>query len=285
MTPTEKRKKLRAVLAGPKIVSPATVFDALSARIAESVGYEFGLLSGSVCAATTLAAPDMALQTLTEFADQVRLVTRAGNLSVFVDADQGYGNALNAMRTVEELEHAGLAGLALEDLYMPSRFGTDGSDEMISIEEMTGKLRAALAARRDPELVIVARTAAAKLEKMDSLVARVRAYAAAGVDGIFITGLKTLEQLDAARAAVKLPIVVGTALHLKREDLAARGVRFCLQGHGVVAGMAKAMRDIYTHMHNGGEVAEIRSRFATPEEMDRWLGAQNYARLREEFLQ
>ena len=103
MNATEKRNKLRAVLAGPRLVSPATVFDALSARVAESVGYEFGILSGSVCAATVLAAPDLALQTLTEFADQVRRITRVSNIAVFTDADQGYGNALNVRRTVEEL--------------------------------------------------------------------------------------------------------------------------------------------------------------------------------------
>lgn len=135
MTPGEKRERLRAILAGPKCLSPATVFDALSARIAESVGYETGILSGSVCAATMLAAPDIAVQTLTEFADQVRRITRASGLSLFVDADQGYGNALNAMRAVEELEHAGLAGLSIEDLVMPARFGAGGADELISIDE------------------------------------------------------------------------------------------------------------------------------------------------------
>ncbi len=283
MTPTEKRQRFRAVLAGPRIMSPATVFDALSARVAESVGYELGILSGSVCAATTIAAPDIALQTLSEFADQVRRVTRYSNLSIFVDADQGYGNALNVMRTVQELEHAGLAGLAIEDLVMPSRFGTD-AEELVSVEEMTGKLRAALSARRDPQLLIAARTAAVKIEKIDDVVARVRAYAATGVDAIFVTALKQLEHLDAIRAAIKLPIIVGTALHLKREDLAARGVRFCLQGHSAVAGTVKALRDIYSHLHNGGAPAELKPRLATPEEMSRLLGEDNFKKLRDEFL-
>src|SRR5262249_35266043 len=191
MNASEKRKRFRAVLTGQRCMSPATVFDALSARVAESVGYELGILSGSVSAATVVAAPDLVLQTLTEFADQVRRITRVSNLSLFVDADQGYGNALNVMRTVEELEHAGLAGLAIEDLVMPSRFGST-SDELISIEEMKGKLRAALAARRDPSLIITARTASVRIEKIDNVVARVKAYATTGVDAIFITGLKKL---------------------------------------------------------------------------------------------
>lgn len=283
MTPGEKRKRLRAILAGPVCRSPATVFDALSARIAESVGYEIGILSGSVCASTMLAGPDMALQTLTEFADQVRRVTRASDLSLFVDADQGYGNALNVMRTVEELEHAGLAGLAIEDLVMPARFGAT-TDELISIDEMKGKLRAALAARRDPLLVIAARTASVRIEKIDSVLARVRAYAATGVDAIFVTGLTKLEDLDAIRAAVTLPIILGSAPGLKREDLAARGIRFCLQGHAVVAAAAKAMRDTYAHLLGGGAPADLKPRIASPEEMARYIGAENYGKWRKEFL-
>jgi carboxyvinyl-carboxyphosphonate phosphorylmutase len=284
MTPGDKRKKLRAILAGPKCLSPATVFDALSARIAESVGYEIGILSGSVCAATMLAAPDIAVQTLTEFADQVRRITRAGNLSLFVDADQGYGNALNVMRTVEELEHAGLAGLAIEDLVMPARFGAGGVDELISIDEMKGKLRAALSARRDPLLLIAARTASVRIEKIDSVVARVRAYAATGVDAIFVTSLKKLEDLDAIRAAVTLPIILGSAPDLKRDDLAARGVRFCLVGHSVVAASAKAMRDTYAHLYAGGAPADLKSKIASPEEMARYIGAETYKKWREEYL-
>lgn len=284
MTPGEKRKRLRAILGGLKCMSPATVFDALSARIAESVGYEIGILSGSVCAATMLAAPDLALQTLTEFADQVRRITRASDLSLFVDADQGYGNALNVMRTVEELEHAGLAGLAIEDLVMPARFGAGGVDELVSTGEMLGKLRAALAARRDPLLLIAARTASVRMEKIDSVVARVRAYAATGVDAIFVTGLKKLEDLDAIRAAVTLPIIIGTAPGLKREDLAARGVRFCLQGHAAVAATAKALRDTYAHLFGGGAPADLKSRIATPEEMARYIGVETYTTWREEYL-
>lgn len=284
MRPTEKRSRLRTILNGPKCISPATVFDALSARVAESVGYETGILSGSVCAATVLAVPDLVLQTLTEFADQVRRITRASDLSLFVDADHGYGNALNAMRTVEELEHAGVAGLSIEDLVMPARFGAQGASELVSVDEMKGKLRAALSARRDPLLLIVARTASLKVDNIESVVARARAYAATGVDALFITGLKKLEDLDAIRAAVGLPIIVGTAPGLNRDDLAARGVRFCLQGHAAVAAAVKALRDTYAHLYAGGTPGDLRSGIATPEEMDRLLGGENYRRWRGEYL-
>jgi len=283
MTPTEKRQRFRAVLAGPRCLSPATVFDALSARVAESVGYELGILSGSVCAAIVLAAPDLAVHTLTEFADQVRRIMRYSNLSLFVDADQGYGNALNVMRTVEELEHAGLSGLAIEDLVMPARFGSTG-DELISIDEMKGKLRAALQARRDPSLVITARTASVRIENIENVVARVKAYASTGVDAVFVTGLKKLDHLDAIHAAIRVPIILGTAPNLTREEVEARGVRFHLQGHPAVAAVVKALRDTYAHLYAGGAPADLKSRIATPEEMERLMGNDTYRKWQLEYL-
>ena len=284
MTPTDKRKRLRAILNGSECLSPATVFDALSARVAEAAGFECGILSGSVCAATVLGAPDLALQTLTEFAAQVRTITRASSLSVFVDADQGYGNALNVMRTVEELEHAGLAGLAIEDLVMPSRFAAGGANELVSVPEMLGKLRAALAARRDPSLVIVARTASVRIEPIEKVVERVRAYAGSGVDAVFITGLQKLEDLDVIRVAVTLPIILGTTPRLKRADLAARGIRFHLQGHAALAAMAKALHDTYTHFRAGGDADGLKPVLATPEEMARLLGVVDHERWRDAYL-
>src|SRR4029079_19152642 len=137
MNYTERRKRLRRIFAGNECQSPASVFDALSARVAESVGYEIGMLAGSTASSTTLGAPDLIVLTMTEFADQVRRITRASTLSLIVDADHGYGNALNVMRTVEELEHAGVSGMSIEDTALPTRYGQgEGTDELISIDEM-----------------------------------------------------------------------------------------------------------------------------------------------------
>jgi carboxyvinyl-carboxyphosphonate phosphorylmutase len=283
MTATEKRRRLRAVLAGPVCVTPATVYDALSARVAESVGFEVGVLSGSVCSATVLAAPDIALQTLTEFADQVRRITRATNLSLVLDADHGYGNALNVMRTVEELEHAGTSALMVEDAVTPHRFGAAGL-EVISMQEMTGKLRAALRARQDPSLVVIGRIAALKVEDERRAAERAKAYEATGVDALFITGMQRMEEFDAIRAAVKLPIVSGTAPALKRADLEARGVRLMLQGHLPVAAAARALKQVYEHLHRGGTAADLKSQVATPEEMDRYTGAAEYRERQRRYL-
>lgn len=283
MTATEKRQRLRAVLAGNVCVSPVTVFDALSARVAQSVGHQVGILSGSVSGNTLLAVPDLMLQTLTEFAEQVRRITRVSELSLVLDADNGFGNALNVMRCVEELEHAGTAALMIEDVAMPQRFGAAGL-EVVSTDEMVGKLRAALAARQDPSLVIFARTAALKAEDAGRVAARARAYAATGVDGIFISGLTNLEAFDAIRAATSLPIVLGSVPHVKREDLVARGVRLLLQGHQPVAAVVKTLREVYTHFYDGGAPADLKATIASPEEMAAVTGGARYEAWMREFL-
>src|SRR4029434_1971217 len=121
----------RAVLQGSKCLSPASVFDPLSARIAESVGYEVAMLAGSVASNSTLAAPDLIVLTLTEFADQIRRITRASRLPLLVDADHGYGNALNVMRTVWELDHAGVSCMSIEDTAVPTPFGQAESRDRV----------------------------------------------------------------------------------------------------------------------------------------------------------
>ena len=287
MNYSEQRKKFRAVLAGTKCLSPASVFDPLSARIAESVGYEIGMLAGSVASNSTLAAPDLIVLTLTEFADQIRRIMRASRLPLLVDADHGYGNALNVMRTVWELDHAGVSCMSIEDPSLPLRFGQgEGVDELISKEEMVGKLRAAVEARGNSDVLIAGRTAALKVEGVEGTVARVKAYAATGVDAIFVVGLETLDQLSAIQAAAgKLPIIIGSApASLKREDLAARGARVLLQGHQPIAAAAKALREVYEHLHKGGAPADLKDKIITAKEMDALTSGDAHKRWIKDYL-
>ena len=282
--PTEQRQRLRAVLAGDQCLTPASVYDALSARIAESVGYEIGMLAGSVSANTVLAAPDLIVITLTEFADQVRRIMRYNSLSLMTDADHGYGNALNVMRTIEELEHAGVSGMSIEDTVLPTPFGQT-KESLISLEEGEGKMKAAVAARRDPSLVIAGRSSALKIEGLESALDRFKAYEQAGVDAVFVIGLEKMEQLDAIRTAVKLPLIVGTAPPaLKREDLAARGVRILLQGHAPVAAVAKTLFETYTHLHSGGSVGELKDKLASADEMECYTAGAQYKQWQKDFL-
>ena len=284
MRHTDLRLRARAILKGSECVSPASVYDALSARVAASVGFEVGLLSGSVSAATVLGAPDIVVQTLTEFADQIRRVVRAADLSVLVDADHGYGNALNVMRTVEETEHAGVSVLGLEDVAQPARFGATAT-ELVSIPEMVGKLRAALAARSDPALVIAARTAAPKVEGIEGTVARAKAYAAAGVDAIFVVGFEDLAVIEAVHAAVDLPLIIGSGKgSTDRKRLQALGARILLQGHQPMAAVVKALRETYEHLYHGGAPAELKGRIASSEEMDRVTLRDEYTRRQHAYL-
>jgi carboxyvinyl-carboxyphosphonate phosphorylmutase len=286
MNHTEQRKRLRAVFAGTKCLSPASVYDALSARVAESVGYEIGMLAGSVASNTTLAAPDLIVLTLTEFADQVRRIMRASRLSLIVDADHGYGNALNVMRTVEELEHSGVSGMSIEDTALPIRFGqAEGADELISTAEMVGKLKAAVAARRDPSTVILGRTAALKAEDTPRTVARAKAYAACGVDAIFLVGVEAVDQVKAVHDAVRLPIMVGSApASLKREDLAAAGARVLLQGHQPVPAAIKALKEVYSHLYKGGAPADLKDKLAPAADMEKLIGGELYKKWQKDYL-
>src|SRR6266404_2964789 len=157
---TDRRRRFRALLAGERCIHPGSVFDPISARIAEDLGFELGMFAGSTASLTVLGAPDLIVLTLTEFAAQAYRIGRAGNLPLLVDADHGYGNALNVKRTVEELETSGVAAIMIEDTLLPAAFGASGKTSLIALDEGVGKMRAALAGRQDKDLVIVGRTGA-----------------------------------------------------------------------------------------------------------------------------
>ena len=153
----KRRDALRAILTGSSCIRPGSVYDAISIRIAEDLGFELGMFGGSVASLAVLGDPDITLITLTEIAEQMRRMSRASTLPVLVDADHGYGNALNVRRTVQELEAAGAAGLTIEDTLLPQAYGA-AEPQLISLEEGVGKMKAALDARSDPALVIMGRT-------------------------------------------------------------------------------------------------------------------------------
>jgi carboxyvinyl-carboxyphosphonate phosphorylmutase len=145
----KRREALRAILAGNTCIRPGSVYDAISIRIAEDLGFELGMFGGSVASLAVLGDPDITLITLTELAEQMRRMSRAASLPVLVDADHGYGNALNVRRTVQELETAGAAGLTIEDTLLPQAYGA-AKPQLIALEEGVGKMKAALDGRSDP---------------------------------------------------------------------------------------------------------------------------------------
>jgi oxaloacetate decarboxylase len=256
---TPRRERFRALLAGDRCVNPGSVFDPLSARIAEDVGYSVGILAGSVASMAVLGAPDLIVLTLTELAEQCLRIGRAGNLPLLVDADHGYGNALNVRRTVEELETAGVAALSIEDTELPQPFGAGGKARLVSIEEGVGKMKAALDARQDPSLVIAGRTSAAGMTGIEDAIARAVAYEKAGVDALFMVGIRSRDQLEALRARVTLPIVLahgGEALS-DLDYLAGMGVRVRLQPHLPIQAAVQAVYATMKALHDGTAPAEI----------------------------
>jgi len=229
---TPRRQRFRQILQGTECITPVTVFDPLSARMVEDLGGQVGMLAGSVAAMAILGAPDKMLITASEFADMALRICRAGDLAVIADADHGYGNAMNVQRTIRELDHAGLAAITIEDTDLPQPFGSVNA-QLLSIEEGTGKMRAAVAGRVDPDLVILARTSAATITGRDDCIARIKAYAKTGVDGITLIGARSRDDLDALCSATDLPIMLGGlgSIAPTPDEAAKMGARICLRGH------------------------------------------------------
>jgi carboxyvinyl-carboxyphosphonate phosphorylmutase len=248
----KRRDALRSILSGSSCIRPGSVYDAISIRIAEDLGFEVGMFGGSVASLAVLGDPDIALITLTELAEQMRRMSRAATLPVLVDADHGYGNALNVRRTVQELEAAGAAGLTIEDTLLPQAFG-QAKAQLISLEEGIGKMKAALDGRSDPSLVIMARTGAASISGLDDAIARARAYDSTGVDALFFTGLKNRAELEAVVAATRLPIVLGGFPEdmVDLTYLVGQRVRIALQGHAPFAAATQAVYETLKALRDG----------------------------------
>jgi carboxyvinyl-carboxyphosphonate phosphorylmutase len=248
----KRREALRSILSGSSCIRPGSVYDAISIRIAADLGFELGMFGGSVASLAVLGDPDIALITLTELAEQMRRMSRAASLPVLVDADHGYGNALNVRRTVLELETAGAAGLTIEDTLLPQSYG-ESKAQLISLQEGVGKMKAALDGRGDPSLVVMARTGAASISGLDDAIARARAYDTTGVDALFLTGLKNRTELEAVAAATKLPIVLGGFPEdmIDLDYLASQRVRIALQGHAPFAAATQAVYETLKALRDG----------------------------------
>ena len=281
---TDRRERLRAIVNGGRCVYPASVYDGISARIAAEVGFEAMMFAGSVGSFSVIAAPDICALTLTEFAQQAYRINRAGSLPLCVDADHGYGNAMSVKRTVEELETAGVSALTIEDTLLPTAFGGDES-QLISIEEGVGKMRAALAGRQDPRLVIVGRTSAIGITGVEDTIKRLKAYEAVGVDMLFMAGLKNREQLDAVAAAVMKPLFLGSVPEdmMDLDYLSARKVRVCLQGHHQFWAGVQGVYHTLKALRDGTKPSELKN-VASGDMQKKLLRQADYTKWSKDFL-
>jgi carboxyvinyl-carboxyphosphonate phosphorylmutase len=289
---TERRKRFRALTQSEKCVHPGSVFDPISARIAEDLGFEVGMFAGSIASMTVLGAPDLIVLTLSEFAEQAYRICRAGNLALLVDADHGYGNALNVKRTVEELESAGVAALTIEDTDLPQPHGTVGAPRLISIDEGVGKMKAALEGRQDPSLVIAARTSAFRVTNNEDAIARAKAYEAAGVDALFFAGVGSKEQIELLNEAVSIPLFIAPQSGFVGPDskegvdleyLASKGARICLQSHQPFSAAVQATYATLKALRDGVPPSEIKNT-APGELMKQLTRDPDYQRLMKDYL-
>jgi len=278
------REQFRALLASDACYHTASVFDPMSARIAADLGFEVGILGGSVASLQVLAAPDFALISLSEFVEQASRIGRVARLPVIADADHGYGNALNVMRTVVELERAGIAALTLEDTLLPAQFGRKTTD-LIGVDEGVGKIRAALEARVDPALAIIARTHAGVLPT-DELIARTQAYQAAGADAICMVGVRDFEHLERITEHLCVPLMlVSYGNPSLRDDarLARLGVRIVVDGHAAYFAAIKATYDCLREQRGIAasdlNATELTHKYTQPEDYIVW--AREYMNVEE----
>jgi 2-methylisocitrate lyase-like PEP mutase family enzyme len=210
--PGAGRARLRALLASGRPVVAPGAYDALSARLVEAAGFDVVYITGFGSAASLLGRPDVGLLGMGEMADQARRLVAAVDTPVVADADTGYGNAINVIRTVQEYERAGVAALHLEDQVMPKRCGHMDGKAVVPTGEMVGKLAAAVDARTDPDLVLIARTDARAVEGVDAALTRARAYREAGADVLFVEALRGEEEIAlVARELADVPLVFNWA--------------------------------------------------------------------------
>ncbi|MEW1547866.1 methylisocitrate lyase [Streptomyces tsukubensis] len=220
-TPAERRSALRKRLAEDRLLMMPGALNPLSARLIQDTGFEAAYLSGAVLAAD-LGLPDIGLTTATEVAARAQQTARATDLPVLVDADTGFGEPVNAARTVQLMEDAGLAGLHLEDQVNPKRCGHLDGKSVVPREDMVRRIRAAADARRDPGFLLMARTDARTVEGLDAAIDRARAYVDAGADAVFPEALADEAEFAAFRAAIGVPLLANMTEFGKGRLLDAR---------------------------------------------------------------
>lgn len=275
---------LRARLREPRILVAPGAADALTARLIEDAGFEAVYVTGAGLANASFGVPDLGLTTLTEVVAQAQRIADAVRVPVIVDADTGYGGALNVVRTIRELERAGAAAIQLEDQVNPKRCGHFEGKEVVPTAEMIQKIAAAVYARQDPDLVIVARTDARAVEGLDAAIARGRAYAAAGADVVFVEAPLTVEELRALPPAIPAPLLVnmvegGKTPLLDAAELEAMGYRVVIFANTALRVAAKAVCDALGVLKAEGTTRSLLDRMIGWEERQRLVGLPGYQAL------
>lgn len=276
-------EQLRKRMEQDIVVLPG-VWDAITARIAESAGAHGLYLTGAGVTNSRLGAPDVALLTLLEMADQARNVCDAVSIPVIADADTGYGGTWNALRTVREFERAGLAGLHIEDQVIPKKCGHLDGKELVHLDEMEAKIRAAVIARSDPSFVVIARTDARGVAGMDEAIRRANAYVRAGADVIFPEGLESREEFAEFRSRVDAPLLAnmtefGKTPLITVDEFRSLGYNLVIFPMTAFRVMMKAVEDAVRVLLSEGTQQPLLERMRTRQELYDLIEYQKYEEL------
>ncbi len=253
------RARLRELVSAPAPLVAPGAYDALSARLIEQGGFHAVYMSGFGTTASLIGRPDVGLLSATEMVDNARRIVSAVDVPVIADADTGYGNAINVVRTVQLYEQAGVSAIQLEDQVTPKKCGHMGGKVLIGTDEMVGKLRAAVAARRDPDLMIIARTDAVAVAGVDDAIARARAFAKAGADALFVEAPASAD--DIVRVAKELrgvaPLVFnwaegGRTPPLSLEHIAELGFSLVIYPIGTLLAATAGIRALLATLASDG---------------------------------
>jgi methylisocitrate lyase len=270
-----KSKRLRELLANGAIMLPG-VPNASIARQVEQLGFDAVYISGAGMANATAGVPDIGLLTLTEVAQLAGYIARAVKIPAIVDADTGFGGSENVTRTIRELEAAGLAGCHIEDQEFPKRCGHLAGKSLVPVEEMTGKIKAAVAARRDPDFMIIARTDARAVEDFDRTVERARRYVEAGADGIFPEALQSPDEFRDFARKMSVPLLAnmtefGKSPLLSFNELAGLGYRMVIFPQSAFRVSMKASHKLLQSLKEAGTQKDWLDEMQTREELYKLL--------------
>jgi len=288
MSTQSLNKTLRqALVAGAGHMMPGAG-NALAARFIEAAGHKMMLVSGAAVANNYLGVPDLGLVSVTELADHVAAIRDAVNIPILADGDTGFGNAINARRTVQLLERAGANAIMLEDQTYPKRCGHFEGKDIISTQEMVSKLKAAVDARKDPDLMILARTDARAVEGFEAALDRARAYQEAGADFLFIEAPLTKEELLAIPAAVPgihlcNMVIGGKTPLLPREELAQAGYAVVCYANAALQASMLAMQQAMQHLAEHGSIKGFENRLMMFAERQEALDANHFKELEKRY--
>jgi len=283
------RQILKQLLRRDQLLVAPGCFDGLSARLVQEAGFEAAYLSGGAVA-RSMGIPDIGLVTMSESIERAAQVVSVINLPIIADADTGYGNAVNLVRTVREFERAGVAAIHIEDQITPKRCGHLDGKEVISLGEMTQKLQAALAARTDPDFCIIARTDARGVNGFDDAIERGQAFAKLGVDAIFIEAPQSEEELaEIPRRIPNIPLLVnvfkgGKTPMLPVERLEEMGYRIAIYPSETQRAAIHAMRTALSTLKREGTTESIDAALTTFKERDRVVDLEGWQKIEQQYL-